>query len=371
MSSVMLVGAFGQGNPGDEALCSAFVDALRDHDVVVVSGDPAGTSRLHAVRAIPNSPWSTAYELRRVDAVVVGGGTVFKSLHASSGRRPSALLRNAAALVAGARVTGTKVAMVGVGAGDLRHRRAKAWARWLVGQSDLVVLRDEESAALLADAGVPAPFWIGADPAFTLTTIDPADAIEQRPPSITVALSHLAGDDRLLDDLAGAIAPLRGDHEIRLQPWQTGGDHRDGVLAERLNARLGGVARILEPPVDLADAAAAFARDRLVIGLRFHALVAAAQAGTRFLAVAHEPKLAGLARRFNQVSVPAHASAAVLAAAVQQALETEPSSAITLSEEVARAGNTLDLMRLVLDDGELAEPGRLAGLPLSAGSGTW
>jgi polysaccharide pyruvyl transferase WcaK-like protein len=186
-----------------------------------------------------------------------------------------------------------------------------------------------------------------------------------------VALSHLAGDDRLLDDLAGAIAPLRGDHEIRLQPWQTGGDHRDGVLAERLNARLGGVARILEPPVDLADAAAAFARDRLVIGLRFHALVAAAQAGTRFLAVAHEPKLAGLARRFNQVSVPAHASAAVLAAAVQQALETEPPSAIILSEEVARAGNTLDLMRLVLDDGELAEPGRLAGLPLSAGSGTW
>ena len=28
MSSVLLVGAFGQGNPGDEALCAAFVRAL-------------------------------------------------------------------------------------------------------------------------------------------------------------------------------------------------------------------------------------------------------------------------------------------------------------------------------------------------------
>jgi polysaccharide pyruvyl transferase WcaK-like protein len=369
MANVMLVGAFGQGNPGDEALCAAFVESLRDHDVVVASGDPAGTSRLHAVRAIPNSPWSTARELRRIDTVVVGGGTVFKSLHPSSGRRPNALLRNAAALVAGARATGTKVAMVGVGAGELRGRSAKAWVRWLVRHTDLVVLRDEESAALLADAGVPAPFWIGADPAFTLGR--PIDAIEDRPPSVTVALSHLAGDDRLLDDLAGALRPLLDDHEIRLQPWQTDRGQRDGVLADRLSCRLGGAARIIDPPVDLADAASTFARDRLVIGLRFHALVAAAQAGTRFLAVAHEPKLAGLARRFAQVSVPAHASAPVLAAAVQQAAEVEPPSTATRSDEIAKAGHTLDLMRLVIDDGKLTEPGRLAGLPLSAGSGTW
>ena len=48
MSTVMLVGAFGQGNPGDEALCAAFVEALADHDVIVVSGDPGDTARRHA-----------------------------------------------------------------------------------------------------------------------------------------------------------------------------------------------------------------------------------------------------------------------------------------------------------------------------------
>ena len=42
MSTVTLVGAFGQGNPGDEALCAAFREQLADHELIVVSGDPVG-----------------------------------------------------------------------------------------------------------------------------------------------------------------------------------------------------------------------------------------------------------------------------------------------------------------------------------------
>ena len=370
MSTVLLVGAFGQGNPGDEALCGAFLRALADHDVVVSSGDPPMTAAHHGVRAVPNGALLTARSMAAADAVVVGGGTVFKTLHPSSGRRPTALLRNAAALVAGAKAAGTKVAMVGVGAGELRGRSARAYARWLVRHADLVVLRDEESAALLSDAGVPGPFWIGADAAW-LDGADPLPALETLPPTVSIALSHLAGDDRLLGDLADAVRPLCREHTIRLQPWQVGAGGRDQELAERLQIRLDGAAEIIEPPLDLADAAATFAGDRLVIGLRFHALVAAARARTRFLAVAHEPKLAGLSRRFEQVSVPAHASAAVFAAAVEQALVTEPPSSVAVDDEMAAAHHTLELMRLLINNGELDEPSRLAGLPLSTGSGTW
>ena len=48
-------------------------------------------------------------------------------------------------------------------------------------------------------------------------------------------------------------------------------------------------------------------------------------AGTRFVAVAHEPKLAGLARRLGQVSVPSHATAGVLEGAIRHALGHGPS----------------------------------------------
>ena len=310
MPTVLLVGAFGQGNPGDEALCSAFLAALSDDDVVVASSDPASTARRHGVRAIANTPWSVARQLRRCDAVVVGGGTVFKTLRPSTGRRPTALLRNACLLTTAARATGKRVAMVGVGAGDLRGKTARSLVRWLVRHVDLLVLRDEESASALSDVGAPAPFWIGADPAWSARPrlVDERGHAADRRPSVTVALSHHAGDERLFTNLAAAIAPLCRDHDVRLQPWQTGSGSDDLAIARRLGDRLGGGARIIDPPTDLDAATAAYATDRLVIALRFHALVAAGQAGTRMLAVSHEPKLAGISRRLRQVSVPVDAT---------------------------------------------------------------
>jgi polysaccharide pyruvyl transferase WcaK-like protein len=41
--TVFLAGAFGQGNPGDEALLSAFTRALGHLDPVASTCDPAGT----------------------------------------------------------------------------------------------------------------------------------------------------------------------------------------------------------------------------------------------------------------------------------------------------------------------------------------
>ena len=371
MPSVLLVGAFGQGNPGDEALCAAFLRALSSDHVVVASSEPAETERRHGVAAIANGPLSVARQLRRCDAVVVGGGTVFKTLRASTRRRPTALLRNACVLTAAAKATGKQVAFVGVGAGDLRGRTARWLARWLVRHVDLLVLRDEESAAALTEVGAPPPFWIGADPAWSVRPRLVDGAGEQtRRSSVTIALSHHAGDERLFANLAEAIVPLCRDHDVRLQPWQVGAGG-DIEIAARLCQRLGEGARIIEPPADLDAATATFAGDQLVIALRFHALVAAGQAGTRFLAVCHEPKLAGLSRRLRQVSVPVDATAEVLGAAVRQAATADPPTAGDVGSEAAAARHTMQLLRLLLDGGELDEPSRLAGLPLSAGSGTW
>ena len=71
--------------------------------------------------------------------------------------------------------------MIGVGADDLRGRQAQVIARWLVRHADLLVLRDEESAAALAVAGAPKPFWIGADPAWLLAARDGRRRVVPRP----------------------------------------------------------------------------------------------------------------------------------------------------------------------------------------------
>ena len=52
MAAVLLAGAFGQRNPGDEALLRAFVEGLPDHALVATSVDPVHTESRHGIEAI-------------------------------------------------------------------------------------------------------------------------------------------------------------------------------------------------------------------------------------------------------------------------------------------------------------------------------
>ncbi len=381
MTNVLVTGAFGQGNPGDEALCAVVCNSLHGHDIVVGSRDPAETTRRHRVTAIASSHASMIRAARRADVIVVAGGTIFKSLHPTSGRRPGSLLVNTSAMLAAAKVRGTAVAMVGVGADDLTSRSTRAMASWVVRHTDLMILRDEESAAVLAKAGAPGPFWVGADLAWAqaqeIGTVQP---LGKRRPTITVALSHLAGDERMVRNLATALAPLAERFVIQLQPWQVGGSDQDTRLAERIRALMLGDSsqqtgspsiRIVDAPVGLLDAAASMAGNDLVVALRFHAILAAALAGVPSMAISHEPKLAGLSRRLRQLAVPAHSSSDVLSAAVRHSLAGQPATAEVIRSEMLAAEQSIDLLRMLADRGAIDHPADTLAMSLTHGGGNW
>lgn len=374
MTHALLVGAFGQGNPGDEALCEAFRRSLQQHGahITIASRTPALTALRYHTPTISTAPTDVVRSLRDTDLVVAGGGTVFKQLHASTGRHRNALLRSTAALIGLAHARGAVVALVGVGAGSVTGREARTLVRWIVRHTDLLVLRDEESAAVLTEAGAASPFRVGADPAWTLLGApEPRRVDGVAAGSITVAVSHLAGDRSLVERLGDALRPFAASHTIRLEPWQTDAAMRDHAVAEALRARIGTGAEVVPPPEDLATARDAYRADRLVLAMRFHALVAAGAAGTTALAIAHEPKLGGLARRLDQPSAPPHASTDVLRRAIGEALAHPPATAATIAGEITRADDGMDLMRLLLARGDIAEPASIHSPPLSTGAGWW
>ncbi|HEU4977900.1 MAG TPA: polysaccharide pyruvyl transferase family protein [Solirubrobacteraceae bacterium] len=367
---VLLAGAFGQRNPGDEALLAAFVDALRDTPLVATSSDPLATEAAHGVEAVHSrDAWRVARTVARASAVVFAGGTVFKTLHPNSGRRPLALLHSALGVAAGTQATGAPLALVGVGATHLAGRRARALAAMVVRRAGLLVLRDEESARLLASAGAPAPFRVGADPAWTAIAPPPADG--WRGDAAIVALSSLAGGPALPRRLARVLAPLqRAGLRVRLQPWQVLGTAADDLaLARALARELPDRAEIVPPPATLEDAADLFTGARVVVALRFHALLAAAAAGVPAVAYAHEVKLAALARRLGQRVVgPAgdpDAIGAEIAAAARDGLAPAPRAAIERERE--RAGEGMALLRLLLSGGHDDDPARVSGLELVPG----
>src|SRR3954471_18693855 len=68
MAAVLLAGAFGQRNPGDEALLRAFVEGLPDHALVATSVDPVHTESRHGIEAIQSR------DVRSVARRCAGGG---------------------------------------------------------------------------------------------------------------------------------------------------------------------------------------------------------------------------------------------------------------------------------------------------------
>ena len=377
MARILMLGAFGQRNVGDEALCSVLCAALSEHDVVVASSDPDATFALHGRATIPAGPVAVAREIERADLVVIGGGTIFKTLHPHSGRRRHALLANTLGLCRWARWRGVPVAFVGVGADELSTGLARRIAWQIVPDASLLVLRDEESASVLTAAGATPPFWIGADPAWQLfrerrPRCAPVDADPtRRSPSMTVATSHLAGGsaDDVVARLGAALqAREAAGWQIALQPWQSG--PADLAIAERLRHWVP-TARLEPMPVDLTAAAERFAHDDLVVAMRFHALVAAGAACTPSVSIAHEPKLVGLARRLDQIAVPPDASTAVITAALDWATSHSGPADATVRREIELAGHTIRLMQLLADGGRLDRPEQLPALQLSDGGGRW
>jgi polysaccharide pyruvyl transferase WcaK-like protein len=361
---VFLAGAFGQGNPGDEALLAAFAQGIGSRRAVVASSDPDATAAEHELDAVGRDDLGrVAREIRRAESVVVAGGTIFKALHPSSGRPPLGLLRRTAALAAVTRALRKPLALVGVGAAPLHGASARGLARTIVRAADLLILRDEESAAHLAEIGAPTPIRVGADAAWTLL---PGETRGLTPcftgGPVVVALSHLAGERDVGAGLAAGLQPLvDAGIPVRLDPWQMDGD---AELAADVAARLGGRALIGAPPSDLRAAREEMTGARLVIAQRFHALVAAASAGVPVLAVAHEPKLSGLARRLGQPTVAPDAPPQTFAGAVLGALDAAPAAPALVARERAAAEDGFRLLRVLLARGRSEEAADVEGLAL-------
>ena len=350
MTDVLMVGAFGQRNPGDDALLRSFRAALTDARVTVASDDVGRP--VAGVRLVPSrSPRRLAQVLWRSRVLVVAGGVVFKTLPRHTGRPPHDLLRRALLLTHAARAAGRRVAFVGVGAGALGDRQARVLARRVARTADLLVLRDSASAQALLQLGVPGPLRVGADPTWTLPMdLDP-DAERD---GVLVIVSRQADAGAMVPALADGLAAL--GLPVRVAPWQLGGTGPDDLdvarlLRQALVAR-GLDAHILLPPGGLDDAAVQAAAARVVVTARFHGIVAAARAGTPSVALAHEPKLAALSAELGQPAVRPAAAPDELCQAVRDALARGSAAPAVVARQQALAEDGFRLLRLLVSGGE-------------------
>ena len=297
-NEVLICGAYGKGNAGDEAILGAIIASMRSIDplmsMTVMTRKPQETRLLYGVRAMYTfNVGRFLHTARRTRLFINGGGSLIQD--STSSRSLYYYLFT----IWAAKRLGAKVLMYGCGIGHV-HRPFNRKVSKLVldGNADVITLRDTVSQQELAEMGISRPdVRFAADPALSL-----------QPASDEMACAYLR--EHGLDPNGRYIC-------FSLRPWKSFADYK--VFAEAADyAReaygLEAVFMPIEQPTDVTPsntvinlmklpgtllpapekvelAMAVLRRMQMMCAMRLHALVFSAAADTPFVAVSYDIKV--------------------------------------------------------------------------------
>lgn len=350
---VLVSGYHGMGNLGDEAVLAAFVQHLKEIDpkaeCVALSGDPSETSAAHGIEAVPRASLGAIIrEIRRSDIVISGGGSLLQD---ATGKKSVPYYLGIIAL---ARMMGRPVSVYAQGVGPLNH----AFSRWLVKRTlpraSVITVRDEASARLLQEVGVVKPeVMLVADPAFGLVPCDPPDAMAvQAPNTVMFCLRPWPGLDGREAEYALAID--RAVSELGICPvFLAFQPDRDLEVAHRIadQCRVGGKSpAVISCDMVPEEVLGLISRAEMVVGMRLHSLIFAANAGVPAVAIDYDPKIRAHCQRVSEpYIVEVGASADQLYAAIAGAWASRDETRARLREimptirEQAKAAASISL----------------------------
>ncbi|MEI7772068.1 MAG: polysaccharide pyruvyl transferase family protein, partial [Chloroflexales bacterium] len=320
LQQILMLGAYGQNNLGDDALLEVCLAQLRASRLVVNSAQPEQTRRRYGVDAVATyTTWPRfrrPLALYRSDAIVFGGGSLLKEIEGGTIARLLYFLRIFLVLIF-ARLLGRPTAMLGVGIGPL----SRPLYRWLscraANLTDLICVRDRESHDLLVEIGVRRPIHTTADLVFSLEAHHNDDGGERMfgdgqalteplPSSPTVAvIPRYSLSAAQVAALAAACDHLADTYGARVQliPFQTGYAARyddlvvtRAVLAQMRRADAAEVLVAETPAVALE----AIGQADLVLSARLHGLIFAAIRGVAVVALDYEVKVRSFMAEIGQ-----------------------------------------------------------------------
>ena len=305
---VVICGAYGRGNAGDDAILEAILQEMRaidpDMPITVLTKDPKATRLTYRVRTAGRMDvltWKKA--MRHAALYINGGGSLIQDV--TSRRSLWFYLHN----IQAAHKAGCKVQMYGCGIGPvLREQHRQLAARVLNASVDVITLREPDSLKELQSMGVTKPeILLTADPALTLPAAnsDEIDSVLLRsgiPPRgnyLCFALRNWKGFEEK--------APLFG--QAAQYAYETYGltpvfaaveKHLDPVAGRLAAAGLKIPHYFLDDAGNAGTIIGALSRMQAVVSMRLHALIFAAGQGIPLAGVVYDPKVSAFLRYIGQ-----------------------------------------------------------------------
>ena len=305
---VVICGAYGRGNAGDDAILEAILQEMRSIDpdmpITVLTKDPKATRLTYRVRTVGRmdvGTWKKA--MRHAGLYINGGGSLIQDV--TSRRSLWFYLHN----IQAAHKAGCKVQMYGCGIGPvLREQHRKLAASVLNASVDVITLREPDSLKELQSMGVTKPeILLTADPALTLPAAseDEIDSVLLRagiPPHgkyLCFALRNWKG----FEDKAPLFA------QAAKYAYETYGltpvfaaveKHLDPVAGRLAATGLDIPHYFLDDAGSAGTIIGALSRMQAVVSMRLHALIFAAGQGIPLAGVVYDPKVSAFLRYIGQ-----------------------------------------------------------------------
>lgn len=287
---VMILGAYGMGNVGDEAILGGLLERAPARErLVVVSGAPAETEALHGVRAV--GPSGALPALREVDALLIGGGGLFSRHMGRPGRMIPLFGLSALAM-------GKTVSIEGVSVDRALPPIAKPFLIQLARRAVRVAVRDQHSARILRAWGVQAvvepdlsahlraPGHEESIGTLVSMGLDPAR------PVVGLCLTAVEPSlDPVLDAIPAVIERLPGVQFcfVPMSRHRSVGRHNDVLLARRIKQRAPEL-RILTGLHHPRDVLGLFSHFSAAVCMRYHSMLFAQRMGVPVIGIPYAQK---------------------------------------------------------------------------------
>lgn len=305
---IVICGAYGRGNAGDDAILLAILTELRainpDLSFQVFSRNPLDTRVNYRVNAFYTFHfWKAVHYFKRAKLFINGGGSLMQDV--TSFRSLWFYLWTLAA----AKRHDCPVIMYGCGIGPIRNgrnriRAAKVMNRYV----DAITLRDPDSLKELEVLGVTAPkISLSADTTVILPAA-PADVVDgilescQIPADgnyIGFVLRPWSGFDEKVKDLAAAadyvyetygLTPVFFPIEPRL----------DVAAAQRVTNRMSAPHYVIKDAYSAAQTIGILSRMKIVVSMRLHGLIFAAGQGVPLVGIVYDQKVSSFLSYIGQ-----------------------------------------------------------------------
>lgn len=316
---IALSGYYGFDNAGDEALLSAICRTIQQlepqAEFVVFSGSPEKTILMHGLRAVNRmNPFHLIRELLSCDLLISGGGSLLQDV---TGPRS---LPYYISIVALAKALGKPVIFYAQGIGPVNRNFSKWLMYKIANKVDYITLRDGDSLLLLQELGINRPpIKVTADPVFALEP-SPSDLLKAQ--SIIQELgiegarlvgvsvrpwSALEGYQPILAQVLDEL--VKKDYRIVFIPMDYA---RDWPESQRVLALMNEEGYGIQHHLSSTEHIALLSNFDLLVGMRLHSLIFAANRGVPFAGIAYDPKIVAFLKSFGLMPLPESSSAMLL-----------------------------------------------------------